>query len=45
MSETFRRIGQADHGRLMGLDLFARTEGMRGRLYELSRGIVTVGLS
>lgn len=42
MSETTTRIGPADHGRLMGLDEFARAERIEERVYELSRGIVTL---
>jgi hypothetical protein len=42
MSKTITRIGSADHGRPMALDEFAEAEGLEGRVYELSRGIVTV---
>jgi Uma2 family endonuclease len=42
MSKTITRIGPADHGRPMDLDEFAEVEGQEGRVYELSRGIITV---
>ena len=42
MSKTITRIGLADHGRRMGLDEFVDALGQDGRVYELSRGIVTV---
>ena len=42
MNKTITRIGPADHGRPMDLDEFVDAEGQAGRVYELSRGIVTV---
>ena len=42
MSKTITTIGPADHGRPMDLEEFAEAEGQDGRVYELSRGIVTV---
>jgi hypothetical protein len=42
MSGTITRIGPADHGRLMGLDEFAEAEVQEGRIFELSRGMVTM---
>jgi Uma2 family endonuclease len=42
MSKTSIRIGPADIGRRMGLEDFETAEVQDGRLYELSRGIITV---
>ena len=42
MSKTITTIGPADHGRPMDLEEFTEAEGQDGRVYELSRGIVTV---
>ena len=42
MSTTATIIGPADEGRRMSLDDFIHAEGQDGRLYELSRGIVTM---
>jgi Uma2 family endonuclease len=42
MSTTATIIGPADEGRRMSLDDFITAEGRGGRLYELSRGIVTM---
>jgi len=41
MTTTATIIGPADEGRRMSLDEFLHAEGQGGRLYELSRGIVT----
>ena len=42
MSTTATIIGPADEGRRMSLDDFIDARGQDGRLYELSRGIVTM---
>ncbi len=42
MSTTATIIGPADEGRRMSLDAFIDARGQGGRLYELSRGIVTL---
>ena len=42
MQHTAIRIGPGDHGRRMTLAEFEHAEGQEGRLYELSRGVVTV---
>ena len=42
MSRTMTRIGPGDHGRRMSLEEFEHAEGQEGRLYELSRGVITV---
>ncbi|APW59079.1 Uma2 family endonuclease [Paludisphaera borealis] len=42
MSTTATIIGPADEGRRMSLDEFIDARGEGGRLYELSRGIVTM---
>jgi Uma2 family endonuclease len=42
MSTTATIIGPADEGRRMSLDEFIDARGQGGRLYELSRGIVTM---
>src|SRR5688572_4225929 len=42
MSRTATIIGPSDHGRRMSLDEFDTAEAVEGRLYELSRGVVTV---
>ena len=41
-SKTITRIGQADQGRRMNLEEFEHAEADDGRLYELSRGVITV---
>ena len=38
---TVIRIGPQDHGRRMNLDEFYLAEALEGRLYELSRGVVS----
>ena len=42
MSTIATTIGPRDHGRPMSLQEFDRAEGAEGRLYELSRGVITV---
>ncbi len=42
MSTIATTIGPRDHGRRMSLEEFDRAEGAEGRLYELSRGVITV---
>ncbi len=42
MSKTVTTIGPHDQGRRMTLEEFEFAEGVEGRLYELSRGVVTV---
>ena len=42
MSKTVTRVGPLDDGRPMTLEDFEFAEGVEGRLYELSRGVVTV---
>jgi Uma2 family endonuclease len=42
MSKTIITIGPADHGRSVDLDEFTEAERQDERVYELSRGIVTV---
>ena len=42
MYTTATTIGPRDHGRRMRLAEFDRAEGVEGRLFELSRGVVTV---
>ena len=42
MSKTVTIVGPQDHGRRMTLDEFEFAEGAEGRLYELSRGVVTL---
>jgi Uma2 family endonuclease len=39
---TVTAIGPADHGRRMSLEEFEHAEREEGRLYELSRGMITV---
>ena len=41
-SKTITRIGPADQGRRMSLEEFEHAEAEEERLYELSRGVVTV---
>jgi Uma2 family endonuclease len=41
MNKLITTIGPADHGRPMSLEEFGEAEGQDGRVYELSRGIVT----
>ena len=41
-SKTITRIGPADQGRRMSLEEFEHAEAEGERLYELSRGVVTV---
>jgi hypothetical protein len=42
MTKTITTIGPADHGRHMDLDEFAEAIGEKGRVYELSRGIISM---
>lgn len=42
MSKTVTSVGPLDDGRRMTLEDFEFAEGVEGRLYELSRGVVTV---
>src|SRR5690242_7570711 len=42
MPTTTIKLTPADHGRHMSLADFAHVEVQEGRLYELSRGVVTV---
>jgi Uma2 family endonuclease len=42
MPKTATTVGPLDQGRRMTLEEFDRAEGLAGRLYELSRGTVTV---
>ena len=42
MSKTVTIVGPDDHGRQMTLEEFESSESVEGRLYELSRGVVTV---
>jgi Uma2 family endonuclease len=41
MSQTTTIISPADHGRRMSLAEFEHAEAREGRLYELSRGVIT----
>ena len=41
-SKTITRVRAADHGRRMSLEEFEHAEAEDGRLFELSRGIVTM---
>jgi len=41
-SKTITRIGPADHGRRMSLEEFEHAEAEGERLYELSRGVITL---
>ena len=41
-SKIITRIGPADQGRRMSLEEFEHAEADDGRLYELSRGVITV---
>ncbi len=41
-SKTITRIGPADQGRRMSLEEFEHAEAEGERLYELSRGVITV---
>jgi Uma2 family endonuclease len=42
MNKTITRIGPTDNGRRMSLEEFGEAEGQDGRVYELSRGVVTM---
>ncbi len=41
-SKTITRVRAADHGRRMSLEEFEHAEAEDGRLFELSRGVVTM---
>jgi Uma2 family endonuclease len=42
MTRAVTIVGPADHGRRMSLEEFDTAEGVEGRAYELSRGVVVV---
>src|SRR3954465_14000682 len=42
MSQTAIIVGPQDHGRRMSLSEFDHAEVVKGHLYELSRGVITV---